>query len=323
MKTSRKRRRQRAAACLALTTLLTLATASSGLSRPSGTLGVRTHDRHPYARSGVVFYAEGAASSAAREHATIALSQTQWQRPGCDARQAGRVPRSVAGQPIRTLAGYGIGRLGPLYFLAANPSRRNQIHFILLFDPGSYGDFTREGCEHRIGASRLLAEWLRDSPANRLVIIAGAGTADTADPLRPPELYRGIRQIYFPAIANREIAKQVLVCNLSNNGVPWSHRDVRKYFWLMEDAPECPHEYLRWHPGQNPERGYANHIVFWDRDPKSQKTMWLVGRDLKRRLIPDQTRANCLEAEGHPGPDKLPSFILDRLPDQFGKQASC
>lgn len=73
---------------------------------------------------------------------------------------------------------------------------------------------------------------------------------------------------------------------------------------------------------QNPS-AYVGHIVQWDADTKSQKTSWLVGSDLKRRWIPDAATYSCLKARGAPGPDVLPSSVLDLLPDITGTSAVC
>lgn len=75
--------------------------------------------------------------------------------------------------------------------------------------------------------------------------------------------------------------------------------------------------------GLGPLSQYAGHIVQWDGDTKAQKTAWLVGPDLHRRWIPSSAVYYCLKSQGAPGPDVLPSSILNQLPDLTGVQASC
>ena len=71
-----------------------------------------------------------------------------------------------------------------------------------------------------------------------------------------------------------------------------------------------------------PTGTYDGHIVQWDGDTKAQKTAWLVHSG-KRFWIPDTDTFGCLKTRGAPGPDVLPSYVLDSLPDQTGQQASC
>ncbi len=68
---------------------------------------------------------------------------------------------------------------------------------------------------------------------------------------------------------------------------------------------------------------YANRIVQWDGDTKTQKTAWLVTPDLRRLWIPDGGTYWCLRNRGLGGPDVLPAGVLDRLADQRGQWAAC
>ena len=72
-----------------------------------------------------------------------------------------------------------------------------------------------------------------------------------------------------------------------------------------------------------PPSAYKGWIVQWDRDPKAQKTAWLVGSDLKRRWIPDIATYQCLKARGVPGPVALPAGTLNALSDLTGVRATC
>jgi surface antigen len=72
--------------------------------------------------------------------------------------------------------------------------------------------------------------------------------------------------------------------------------------------------------------GYLGHIVQWDGDTKAQKTAWLVVNDggrLRRRWISDISTYWCLRNSGAPGPDVLPSNVLDAMADETGVPATC
>ncbi len=117
---------------------------------------------------------------------------------------------------------------------------RANSRYVLMFDPGTYGELF--GCDASVGASNALADWLSSNPANRLVIMAGVATADYSHPING-YAHAGIQNVYFPQIRGRSIAAQVLVCNVENNGVPWSHEDVIKgYAWMIAQPPpsSCP-----------------------------------------------------------------------------------
>ncbi len=73
----------------------------------------------------------------------------------------------------------------------------------------------------------------------------------------------------------------------------------------------------------SPVSAYAGNIVQWNGDTKTQKTSWLVSADLKRYWIPDSSTYNCLMSQGYPDAGPISSTILDQLPDQNGKWATC
>jgi glucosylceramidase len=72
-----------------------------------------------------------------------------------------------------------------------------------------------------------------------------------------------------------------------------------------------------------PPGTFNGHIVQWDGDTSSQKTAWLVGPDGHRRWISNISTYNCLKSRGAPGPDVLPSYVLDSLSDLNGVWAVC
>jgi hypothetical protein len=119
---------------------------------------------------------------------------------------------AFGGRRITRLAGWSLGRLGPIYALGYLRSHASavarDIDYIVLYDPGSPEDFDGS-CDSapQVDASNVLAWWLgMPSADHRLVIIAGALTAS--------EDYRSIQETYFPAIraAGAAIRRRVLVC---------------------------------------------------------------------------------------------------------------
>lgn len=68
---------------------------------------------------------------------------------------------------------------------------------------------------------------------------------------------------------------------------------------------------------------YANKIVQWNGDTKTQKTSWYVSPDLKRYWIPSSSIFYCLEGQGIVNAGPLSSQILDQLQDQTGQWAKC
>ncbi len=75
--------------------------------------------------------------------------------------------------------------------------------------------------------SFVVADWLAQNPANRLVVLAGAVTADYDDPING-YAHAGIQNYLFseirsyPVIDGRNIRSQVVVCNYDG----MSHADV-------------------------------------------------------------------------------------------------
>jgi len=165
-----------------------------------------------------------------------------WSAGQCSTAWSNRYPDVVGGRRVTTLSGWSLGRLGPIYLLARDQSKASNVNYVLMFDPGTYGELAG-GCDATVGSSQVLANWLASNASNRLVIMSGA--------LTQAQFSHGIQNVYFPAIRGHAIAQQVLVCNVSNNGVGWSHRDVIKgYAWMIsQPAPSvCPSNFLGWHP---------------------------------------------------------------------------
>jgi hypothetical protein len=95
--------------------------------------------------------------------------EREWATGGCSTTIGSRIPSSV-----NTIAGWSLGRLGPLYFLAANPARWSEIHTVILFDPGNQSEMA-SSCDGSAGlnVNALLVKWLKASPVNQLILLTG------------------------------------------------------------------------------------------------------------------------------------------------------
>lgn len=161
---------------------------------------------------------------------------------------------------VNTLAGWSRGRLGPAYFLeTATQSQKDQIHTIILFDPGNTNDFTNGGCEtdskYSYDFNSLYANWLQSDPQNRLIIYTGAVTEESPaigpDPQTPiaeqmnngsitiPRFtFAGLWKYYLADIWNQPFAHQAQICDYSG----MSHEDVLRNFAYTVQNPQngCP-----------------------------------------------------------------------------------
>jgi hypothetical protein len=267
-----------------------------------------------------VFYSgEGSAGiKQARPYAGTTLKAADWTAGSC--RTSNAIPPGL--KAVSTAAGYSLGRLGPVYYLKEardSAHRLDRLRYILLFDPGAFGEF-QDSCDanSRIDPDRTLASWLGRNRDNRLIIVTGRASLD----LKTGSLYLGLRSFYLPAIVAKGMGGQTLICNAESNGVPYDHEDVMKAFapMIAGAAPAaCPRGLYGWHAGERP---YANRIVQWNADPKAQKTSWFVGDDGKRRWIPDAATFECLQQKVG-GSRPLTASILERLPDLTGQRATC
>jgi hypothetical protein len=218
---------------------------------PHRRLGLRValvEDGHVLATSGIrfvrsgdpptVFYSgEGDAGAAQAIGATLTLTEVPrgydgaWAPGHCDTSKAASFPSIVDGNPISALAGYSLGRLGPIYFLRRAPERASQISYILLLDPGRADEFV-SGCDvnHSIAPWSALQSWLAIRSSNRLVIMAG--------PITYGEEHVGIRAYYLRNLSAATLQSQVLVCDARV-----SHDDfMNAYGWMVggEIPNSCP-----------------------------------------------------------------------------------
>ncbi|MGW1164750.1 hypothetical protein [Streptomyces sp. NPDC002550] len=123
---------------------------------------------------------------------------------------------AFAGRNITRLAGWSLGRLGPIYALRYlkdhDPPRARNINYVVLYDPGTpQSDFGKcdEPGTRTVQADQTLAWWLQLSSDNRLIVMAGKLTATNH--------HQSIQQNYFPAVkrAGGAVRSRVLVCNYS------------------------------------------------------------------------------------------------------------
>lgn len=124
---------------------------------------------------------------------------------------------NFAGKDITRLAGWSLGRLGPIYALKYlkdhnGTEAARHINYVVLFDPGAPADFGSCDYNHpNVRADQTLAWWLSLSTDNRLVIMSGNDTAVNR--------HQTIQNAYFPAIkaAGTAVRQRVLVCNYTLN----------------------------------------------------------------------------------------------------------
>lgn len=95
--------------------------------------------------------------------------KSEWTGTHCSpAKAAGTIEPNT-----RTLSGWSLGRLGPVYALAtASDAQLRQIQTMSWIDPGSYADFTAaDACDNKALAGlsltpgQVLAKWLKANPS--------------------------------------------------------------------------------------------------------------------------------------------------------------
>lgn len=174
--------------------------------------------------------------------ASLTLDTSEWHR-GADCNSAYAVPPSnIApdGKLISILAGWSYGRNGPIMFLAAKPAWLEQIHYILLLDPGTKDDYYTGTCDTQYpNMAQLVADYLAASPENKFVVLAGEKTADYGNPVNG-SAHAGIQNKLFsvardqPIRNGRDIRQQIVVCNYDG----LKHEDL--WISLMNSIIEKP-----------------------------------------------------------------------------------
>ena len=173
-----------------------------------------------------------------------------WTTPGTHCGHTAAVPSqsSVASEPITELAGFSLGRLGPIYFLIANPAWESQINYILLLDPGGMADM-QGSCDTSVQPNVALAKWLGARSTNRLVIMAGPSTLK--------EGYAGLDTYYLKGLFPAE-QKQVMICETPNmhDHLHYLVNDKGGFGWMVGAPPpsSCPGGQPRkgWPPASGP-----------------------------------------------------------------------
>lgn len=161
--------------------------------------------------------------------ADLNIPYAAWTGPNCTDSEAADIPAGVS-----TLAGWSVGRLGPIYFLAgASAAQIAAVHRIILFDPGNSGDFS--GCDVHYNINSLFADWIASNPANRLMVFTGERSEQKSG---QRSTFAGLWKQYFAGIWNRSFAWQAQVCDYDGLG----HADVIKHFWTFVQNPNdaCP-----------------------------------------------------------------------------------
>jgi len=156
--------------------------------------------------------------------------------------------------PIVTLAGWSRGRVGVVSFLSrASAGQLGGLEYILLIDPGTYGELT---CDRSLHAGQRLAGWLTQNRSAHLVVISSSEISQK-------ESSKWIQESYFNAIraasnASNNLRGRVLTCNYT-----MSHQTAftTGQYWIAHrigtSSGSCPwlsgagHTYkptAGWHP---------------------------------------------------------------------------
>lgn len=162
----------------------------------------------------------------------------------CGDAEAADIPAGVS-----TLAGWSVGRLGPIYFLAAaSAAQKAQVHRIILFDPGDTTDFVspgfpkdifRQACDQNYNINALLVAWLGLSPSNRLTVLTGLDSEEKTGGDQGRSTFAGLWKYYFAGIWNQPFAWKAQVCDYDGMG----HPEVLKNFAYIVNHPPpgpCP-----------------------------------------------------------------------------------
>jgi hypothetical protein len=193
------------------------------------------------------------------EIADLNIVKDEWAPGGCDPTEGANIPTGV-----NTLAGWSLGRLGPVYFLAAaSGTQRAEVHRIVLFDPGSTLSFTTRvpsflqfiwpaPCDTKFNINSLLADWLSSNSANHLLVLTGLDSEEHEDGTVGRSKYAGLWKYYFAGIWNQPFASRAQICDYND----LDHEHVLSDFaWVVNHPPStCPpapssqHPLTPWNP---------------------------------------------------------------------------
>jgi hypothetical protein len=181
----------------------------------------------------------GAVSDLHYTHNTAYLKRSRWDAQSCQGNADSFYAKATAkadGRPVKWMASWSASRYTPLYYLyKASPAERQALTYILMIDPGDYADMAicgNSGSGHPFDAGTVLARWLRDNPAARLIVIAGDYTRGDHS--------SGIQNILFHDVRNQGADRShVGVCEYRLPHDPDSWRDSEYY---IEQPPltSCP-----------------------------------------------------------------------------------
>lgn len=215
-------------------------------SSPSG-----QPDAAPRAATAAAYFSPGGASDVPGAPLGVqSIGRTSWSlgvgmpRRASDcisSKAANAVHKRHNGRTVTTLAGWSLGRMGPIYAIGRDRQLRRQVNFILIYDPGSLGDMT-PSCDPIVGTSKILHSWLSENTGNRLMILAGARTKDSGS----GGSHQGIQRVWLSHLRG-EVSRRVTVCNFDRLG----HREtLASYAHLMAEGPRstCPPGATGWHP---------------------------------------------------------------------------
>jgi hypothetical protein len=142
-------------------------------------------------------------------------------------------------ESVNTLAGWSSGRLGPMYFLHNFPGRWNEIHTIILFDPGTYEEMS--ACDAKLSPSinAMIASWLQHS-GNELLVLTGSVSEEK--PIQLPHSWVGFGTPKFTGLWNyyfhdlwdesASVRARAVVCDYDNLG----HPEVLEDFYQVVKA---------------------------------------------------------------------------------------
>jgi hypothetical protein len=198
----------------------------------------------PALGSTVVFYSGKVTAGAAEARASgadrvLTERARDWLRPwetfdgtwpGSQQCTPSAAAANFGGLDVNRLAGWSLGRLGPIYALKYlhdhNDPQARRINYVVLYDPGDAATLLG-GCDtdQRVDAAATLAWWLGLDADNRLVVMSADGPGGTIT-----DRHAGIQQAYFPDLKAQGLYGQVLVCNYPQ----LDHEQVyHDYAWLL------------------------------------------------------------------------------------------
>ncbi|WP_028066700.1 hypothetical protein [Solirubrobacter soli] len=153
-----------------------------------------------------------AGSHELNDRSALGLARGSWWSSGCAPGAAGAARSAAGGRPITTVAGWSLGRVGVLrYLAAASDDELRRVNYVLLIDPGTYDELS---CDRQIGGGAALARWLTVNQNAHLAVIS---TTEVSQKQRS----KGIQESYFNDIRNQSVPPRVnlrprvLTCNYS------------------------------------------------------------------------------------------------------------